>query len=157
MKQFVNALSKKGKCFKHLCQQFPSLSEAKLKKGVFFGLNIRKLMNDGNYETKMDSKEKVEWVSFKFTLTRILGLYQAIVTEMLESFKNLVCNTSLQLHFLHSPLDYFPKNLDSISEKQDERYHRNIKEIEQRYQEGWNVNMIADYCWMLKRDNPQQS
>lgn len=71
-------------------------------------------MKDGNYETKMDSKEKVEWVSFKLTLTRILGNekdldYQAIVTEMLESFKNLVCNMSLQLHFLHSHLRLLPK------------------------------------------------
>ncbi|GBM54843.1 hypothetical protein AVEN_3829-1 [Araneus ventricosus] len=26
--------------------------------------------------------------------------------------------------------------------------------MERRYHGKWNVSMIADYCWMLQRDNP---
>ncbi|GBM20616.1 hypothetical protein AVEN_230215-1 [Araneus ventricosus] len=52
MKQFVKALTKEGECFKYLCDQFPCLSEAKLKDGVFVGPD-RKMMNDEHFETKM--------------------------------------------------------------------------------------------------------
>ncbi|GFX18545.1 uncharacterized protein TNCV_3371181 [Trichonephila clavipes] len=33
MKQFVKALDKEGECFKYLCEQFPGISDAKLKEG----------------------------------------------------------------------------------------------------------------------------
>lgn len=44
---------------------------------------------------------------------------------------------NLKLHFLDSHLDYFPQNLGDYSEKQDERFHQDIKEMERRYQVGW--------------------
>ncbi|GFU94323.1 uncharacterized protein TNCV_162531 [Trichonephila clavipes] len=63
---------------------------------------------------------------------------------------------SVKVHFLHSYLDHFPENLGAVSEEQGERFHQNIKEMERRYQGRWNVNMMADYCWMLKRENSQK-
>jgi hypothetical protein len=56
---------------------------------------------------------------------------------------------SLKLHFLRSHLDCFPQNLGSVSE----RFHQDIREIQMRYEGGWTVNMVADYCWMLERDS----
>ncbi|KAJ8898323.1 hypothetical protein PR048_003683 [Dryococelus australis] len=50
--------------------------------------------------------------------------------------------------FLDSHLDYCPENLGAMSE----RFHRDIKEKERRYHRRWNVSMITDYCWMLKRE-----
>ncbi|EFN78793.1 hypothetical protein EAI_16704, partial [Harpegnathos saltator] len=41
---------------------------------------------------------------------------------------------NLKLHFLHSHLDYFPENLEDYSEEQGERFYRDIKEMECRYQ-----------------------
>ncbi|GFW68345.1 uncharacterized protein TNCV_2263341 [Trichonephila clavipes] len=63
---------------------------------------------------------------------------------------------SVKVHFLHSHLDYFSENLGAVSEEQGERFHQDIKEMERRYQGRWNVNMMADYCWMLKRKNSQE-
>ncbi|GFX46376.1 uncharacterized protein TNCV_238381 [Trichonephila clavipes] len=63
---------------------------------------------------------------------------------------------SVKVHFLHSHLDYFPENLGAVSEEQGERFHQDIKEMERRYQGRWNVSMMADYCWMLKRENSQE-
>ena len=60
---------------------------------------------------------------------------------------------SLKVHFLHSHLDYFPENLGAYSEEQGERFHRDIRTMETRYQGRLHVNMMADYCWMLKRDS----
>ncbi|GBM78589.1 hypothetical protein AVEN_105179-1 [Araneus ventricosus] len=61
---------------------------------------------------------------------------------------------SLKVHFLVLHLDYFPENLGAVSEEQGERFQQDIKEMERRYQGKGNVSMIADYCWMLQRDNP---
>ena len=64
---------------------------------------------------------------------------------------------SLKVHFLHSHLNYFPYNLGAVSEEQGERFPQDINEMERRYQGRWDVNMLADYCWMLKRDDPHQA
>jgi hypothetical protein len=59
------------------------------------------------------------------------------------------------VHFLASHLDYFPENLGAVSKEQGERFHQDIKEMEQRYQGRWNVNIMVDYCWTLRRDESQ--
>lgn len=160
MKQFVRALPKEGECFKYLCEQFPGLSEAKLKEGVFVGPDIRKLLKDETFVTRMELKEKNAWNSFKL-VTGFLGNkkdpnYKTLVADLLRNYKILGCNMSVKVHFLHSHLDYFPENLGAVSEEQGERFHQDIREMERRYQGRWNVNMMADYCWMLKRETSQQ-
>jgi hypothetical protein len=75
---------------------------------------------------------------------------------MLDKFKLLGCNMSLKLHFLGSHLDYFPPNLVAISEEQGERFHQDLKDVERRYQGRWDVNMMADYCWSIARDDPSR-
>ncbi|GFW45593.1 uncharacterized protein TNCV_3245311 [Trichonephila clavipes] len=61
MKQFVKALDKEGECFKYLCELFPGLSDAKLKEDIFVGPDIRKLLKDETFVTKMEMKEKHAW------------------------------------------------------------------------------------------------
>ena len=39
---------------------------------------------------------------------------------------------NLKLH-IYSHLDYFPKNLEDLNEKQGERFHLNLKAMERRY------------------------
>ncbi|GBM79689.1 hypothetical protein AVEN_71215-1 [Araneus ventricosus] len=158
MKQFVKDLPKEGECFKYLFDQFPGLSEAKLKEGVFVGPDTRKIMKDENFETKMETNERKAWESFKLVITSCLGNkkdpnYKSIVEEMIQNFKILGCSMSLKVHFLDSHLDYFPENVGAVSEEQGEIFHQDIKEMERRYQGKWNVSMIADYGWMLQRDN----
>lgn len=162
MKQFVKALTKTESCFQYLCTKFPHLSEAKLKEGVFVGPDIRKLMQDETYETMMTSKEKNAWTAFKQVVLKFLGNekdpdYKKIVNNMLKKFKELGCNMSLKVHFLHSHLNFFPENLGSVSEEQGERFHQDIKEMEKRYQGHWDVNMMGDYCWSLHRETQDTS
>ncbi|GBO18319.1 hypothetical protein AVEN_116117-1 [Araneus ventricosus] len=116
-------------------------------------------MKDENFETKWETDERKAWESFKLVTTSFLGNkkdpnYIAIVEEIIKNFKILGCSMILKVHFLDSRLDYFPENLGAVSEEQDEAFHQNIKEMERRYQGKRNVSMIADYCWMLQRDNP---
>ena len=64
---------------------------------------------------------------------------------------------SIKVHFLHAHLDRFPENLGDVSDEQGERFHQDIKVMENRYQGYWNTKMMADYCWSLKRDCPNDS
>jgi hypothetical protein len=63
----------------------------------------------------------------------------------------------LKIHFFNSHLGFFPENLGAMSENQGERFHRDIKEMERRYQGRWNVNMMGDYCWTLHREISETS
>ena len=60
---------------------------------------------------------------------------------------------SVKVHYMHNT-DLFPENLGDISEEQGERFHQDIKVMEEGYQSRWDYNMIADYFWSLKRDCP---
>ena len=61
---------------------------------------------------------------------------------------------SIKVPFLHSHLDRFPENLGGFSEEQDERFHQDIKVMEERYQGRWDRHIMANYCWCLQRDCP---
>lgn len=63
---------------------------------------------------------------------------------------------SLKIHFLHSHLDFFPENLGAVSDEHGERFHQQLKTMEQRYQGLWNENMMGDFIWLLIREsNPE--
>ena len=51
---------------------------------------------------------------------------------------------SLKFHFLHSHLDFFPENMENISDEHGERFHQDIFQTEQRYSGKWSPDMLAD-------------
>ena len=116
-------------------------------------------MKDEHFESVMKSIELNAWISLKCVVENFLGnnkhpQYADFVETMLNSFQKLGCNMSLKVHFLHSHLDYFPEDPGKVSEGQGERFHQDMKEMERRYQGYWDVTMMADYCWSIKRDLP---
>lgn len=160
MKQFVKALSTDGDCLKYIILAFPGLSIEKIKAGVFDGPQIRQLIKDEHFTGTMPDLEKNAWLSFKDVVKNFLGNkrasnYTEVVQKLLESYKALGCNMSIKVHFLHSHLANFPENLGDVSDEQGERFHQDFKVMEERYQGRWDVNMMADYCWSIKRDSPQ--
>jgi hypothetical protein len=159
MKLFVNALCKEGAAFKYLVQKFTHISDAKLKAGVFVGPDIRELMKDDEFISTMTTVEKNAWSSFVSVVQNFLGNFKSaeygqLVDNLIRQYETLGCRMSIKLHFLHSHLDYFPSNLGAYSEEQGERFHQDICQMERRYQGRWNISMMADFCWSLKRANP---
>lgn len=157
MKQFVKALNHESECFRHLVVTFPGLTIEKIKGGVFDGPQIRFLARDAEFVKSMNDREKTAWLSFVAVIQNFLGNkkaenYEMIVTEMLLAFRDLGCNMSVKLHFLFSHLDKFPQNLGDVSDEQGERFHQDLMTMEERYQGRWDKNMMADYCWSIKRD-----
>lgn len=159
MKQFVKSLDQSGDCFSYICSTFSSLSVEKKKAGIFDGPQIRTLMRDPNFVTKMNAAEVRAWNAFSNVVRNFLGNRKAenagdIVEEMLLSFQALGCRMSIKIHYLHSHLAAFPENMGDMSEEQGERFHQDIKVMEERYQGRWDSNMMADYCWSIMRDIP---
>ena len=68
VKQFVKALNTDSAAVQHICSMFSTLSEAKLKGGIFTGPQIRKMLKCQELEAKMDEKEKAAWIAFRQTL-----------------------------------------------------------------------------------------
>ena len=114
-------------------------------------------MKDPKFDESMESNVRNAWHSFKSIVTNFLGNhrspeYECVVEGLLQSFQALGARMSIKMHFLSSHLDYFPENCGDVSEEQGERFHQDIRVMEERYQGRWDVNMLADYCWCLKRD-----
>jgi hypothetical protein len=63
MKQFAKALDKNREYFKYLHDKFPSLSEEKLKEGIFVDPQIRKLILDEQFIRTMNNVEKSSWIA----------------------------------------------------------------------------------------------
>ena len=139
MKQFVTALNTDGACFRYLCSAFPGMSMEKIKAGIFNGTQIRQLIKDLQFARHMTEHESAAWTTFVLIIKNFLGNYKAsnyveLVTNMLSSFKDLGCNMSIKVHYLHSHLDHFSKNLGDLSEEHGERFHQDIRVMEERYQ-----------------------
>ena len=64
----------------------------------------------------------------------------------------MVCNTSLQIHFLNSHLDFFPLNLGAASDEHGKGFHQDISTMEKRYAGKSSQNTLADYCWNLNEE-----
>lgn len=159
MKQYVKALNKDGECFKYITKLFPKLSTEKTKAGIFDGPQIRKLINDSNFTNCMTVVEKSAWNEFVWVVKNFLGNkksadYPQHIEQLMLHFQQLGCNMSIKLHFLFSHLDRFPENLGDLSEEQGERFHQDIRTMEERYQGYWNANMMADYCWSIQSSTP---
>jgi hypothetical protein len=109
----------------------------------------------------MTEIEEDAWNAFKEIVKKFFGnikdpLNKETVRNMMDKFKLLGCNMSLQLHFLASHLDYFPPNLGAISEEQGERFHQDLKDVERCYQGRWDVNIMANYCRSIASDDPSR-
>ena len=157
MKNFVKAMDREGKGFTFPQQKFPRVSLEKLKAGIFDGPQIRELMKDSTFDDALSATELSAWGSLKSVITNFLGKnryeeYEKEVDELLKNFQKLGARMSVKMHFLRSHLDYSPQNCGDLSEEQGERFHQDIRVMEERYQGRWDVSFVADYCWCLKRD-----
>ena len=113
------------------------MSNGKLKADIFDGPQIRQLMKDQKFYDSVNEVELAAWLSFVEVVNNFLGNYRAdnykdIANNMLGNFRILGINRRIRVHLIHSHLDRFPENL-GVSDKQFQRFHQNIKTMEERY------------------------
>ena len=134
MKNFVKAVNQDGPTFKYIYNKFSVLSQAKLKEGIFVGPQINKLLNDKGFDHTLSGIQKVAFNAFRDVAHNFLGNtkapnYIGLVEHMIDSYKNMGCNMSLKIHFLHSHLDFFPSNCGDVSDEHEEHFHQDtVKE-----------------------------
>ena len=139
MKQYVKALDHSKDCFRHIWQAFPGLSEEKKKAGVFNGPQIRRLLRDPNFVASMTAHEARAWNAFSLVASNFFDNrkrenYEDLVKKLLSSIQEVQCSMSIKLHFLKYHLQYFPENLDDISEEQGGCFHQDIRVMEEHCQ-----------------------
>lgn len=158
MKNFVKAMDVEDQGFIYLKQKFAStLSDEKIKAGVFIGPQIRDLLRDPVFSSKLNGLQRKAWEAFRKVVDNFLGNHKAenyveLVQDMLNAYQGMGCRMSLKMHFLHSHLSFFPDNLGAVSDEHGERFHQEISTMEERYQGRFNPNMMGDYCWFLQRE-----
>ena len=136
MKQFIKALDKEAACFEYICKAFPGVTIEKLKNGIFDGPDIRKLIKDHNFVTSMNELKSKTWRSF-VSVTKIFLVnkrsddYVSLVQNMLDNYRDIGANMSIKFHFLDSHLDRFPENCGDVSDEHGERFHQDIKIMEE--------------------------
>ena len=116
MKNCVKAMNQEKAAFTYLREKFPRLSEVKFKEGVFIGPQIQDRIKDEYFDKLLQRDEKVARESSKFVIKGFLGNrraqnYEELVNNLWQSHHKLGCNMSLKIHFLHSHLDFFPREL----------------------------------------------
>ena len=137
IKQLMKTLDKDGDCFKYICRSFPGLSIEKPKPGIFDGPDIQKLMQDEKLEA--DAWRGFVGVVQNFLCNRRAANFEEVVQNMLHAYQRLGANMSIKVHFLHKHLDRFPANCGDVSDEQGERFHQDIKEMENRCQGRWDA------------------
>ncbi|UYV82386.1 hypothetical protein LAZ67_21001904 [Cordylochernes scorpioides] len=153
----LGLMNRNASRFAYLKQKCSSIGDAKIKEGNFVGPQIRELLLDGNFQNSLNEVEAAAWNSFRNVCKNFLGSvkvenYRDIINDLLLSYKELGCNMSLKIHFLHSHLDFLPDNLGAVSDEHGERFHQDISSMEKRNQ-GSQVSIIdSEKCNVLKEN-----
>ena len=121
MENFVKATDQTESVFKYLAEKFPRLSEAKIKRELLWVLR------------SASSKRYVQqpWDAFRLVSTSFLGNiravnYKELIENMLSLYHKLGCNMFLEIHMLHSHLDFFPSNCGMVSDEHCELFMRKL-------------------------------
>lgn len=119
-------------------------------------------MIDTGFDQILNDSELRAWKAVRAVVQNFLGNhrshdYKNLIKEMLDAYQALGVNMSLKIHFLHSHLDFFPENMGSVSDEHGERFHQDVKFIETRFTGKSIPSMLADYCWTLANETPDDA
>ncbi|UYV67757.1 hypothetical protein LAZ67_5001915 [Cordylochernes scorpioides] len=76
MKNFVKAMDRNASGFAYLKQKCSSISDAKIKEGIFVGPQIREFLQDEYFQNSLNEVEAAAWNSFRNVCKNFLGSVQ---------------------------------------------------------------------------------
>jgi hypothetical protein len=160
MKTFVKAMDRTGSAFKYLAEKFPRLSEVKIKRGFLWVLRSASSSETICSTAYFRTTRKKAWDAFRLVSSNFLGNiraenYKELIQDM-SLYHKLGCNMFLKTHMLHSHLDLFPDNCGMVSDEHGEHFHQEIATMKKRYQGKWSTSMLADCCWTVVGNAPEQ-
>jgi hypothetical protein len=131
----------KSKGFQYLSNKLPNINTAELKRGFFMRPQIREILGSLIDEATWES---LKWVCSNFLGRKNSPDFSIGIQTLLNAYKEMKCRLSLVVHFLSTLLDFFPENLDEVSDEKGEHFHQDIKSTEHRCPGFWNESMLAD-------------
>lgn len=128
---------------------------------VLFSYSFQGILNGPDIRKLVASHQQQTFQSMKAVFENFLGNYRApnyrdIVSNMMDNFEQMNVSMSLKIHLLHQHLDVFPDNLGQISDEHGERFHQQIKKIEERFQGKRVENMLAEFVWYSYEENENE-
>jgi hypothetical protein len=66
-------MNKEGKECDHLWQKVPRIGEAKIKEGIFIGLQVQQLFQEPNFKNKLNTAKRRAWDAFENVCSNYLG------------------------------------------------------------------------------------
>lgn len=145
-----------------LKKTFKYKSAEKIKKGIFNGPEIRKLIKlRSSFEKVQPTQFKKAWSSYVAVVENFLGnnratSYKKDCRELIVNYCNQGCLMSVKLHYIDQHVDDFPENCGKLGEESGERFHQDIKLCEDKFSQYYNKAMIMDYCWFLIDEKEEQ-
>ena len=117
-------------------------------------------MND-TFDNTLNETELAAWKSVRQECLNFLGLYKSDDFEDMGAnlFRNYHIRgykISLKVHFLNSNLPFFHENLGAVSNEHGEKFQQDIAVFEKQFKGKCSTGILAEYCWTLKRDKPEQ-
>ena len=99
----------------------------------------------------MTAVEARAWVTFTNVVQGFLGdkkddNYKEIVDELLSKSTRARVQNEHQTALLTQSLGQVSRQPGDDSEEQGERFHQDIKVMEDRCQGRWDSHMVSDYC-----------
>jgi len=70
-------MDKTSRGFQYVRNKFRNVSDAKIKEGIFIGLQIRELMQDKQFDKDLNETERNAWLSFRRILQGLLRKSQS--------------------------------------------------------------------------------
>jgi hypothetical protein len=128
IKCIVKAMAKKySKGFKYLSNKFPRISIAGLKEGIFVGLYIREILGS------LIDTERAAWESikcdFSYSLLRkITPDFSDDIHTLSNAHKEMELCMSLEVHFLHSHLDFLLKSLVNSTTSKENTFIKTLNQ-----------------------------
>lgn len=115
-------------------------------------------MDSEEFSNLLPEMHLVAWDLIKAVVGGFLGKnrvenYRIIINDMLDAFNTINVRMSLKIHFLHSHMDIFERQIPTESDQQGERFHQTCKPMETRYKEKDLQSFMADLCWFLSAED----
>ncbi|UYV61410.1 hypothetical protein LAZ67_1004760 [Cordylochernes scorpioides] len=95
MKNFVKAMDRNASGFVYLKQKCSSISDAKIKEGIFLGPQIRELLQDGNFQNSLNEVDAAAWNSFRNVCKNFLGSVK--YTDLSSTMTQMYGNTKVKV------------------------------------------------------------
>ncbi|GBP32073.1 hypothetical protein EVAR_80839_1 [Eumeta japonica] len=139
----LNKHWKSNASFQYLCKKGPRLSDAKIKEGVFDGLQIRSLMADEKFDATMNNTELDAWLAFKDVINNFLG------NNKQSDYKNKIFNWVPQTY----------NTSENLPDKMPEDLKAYIKTVVRIYtstaKESASINFIDNFAVQSQAGKPE--